>query len=253
MSAERVALDRVGAVAILTIRNPPLNLVDAAVLDGLIAALGRIEGDRDVRAVVLTGEGTRAFCAGFDLGEMRDGSGAAEPEADQRLYDAIGRLRVPVVAAITGHCIGGGFELALACDIRIAAHDASFCAAGVKVGLVVSAARLGSLISPAVASDLVLTGRTIDGREAHRLTVVSRSVATGEVLDEAKAFATMIAERAPLAVTAAKRAIRATAEHGFAQALAEETAATAELTDSEDHRDAVDAFLTRRPARFTGR
>jgi enoyl-CoA hydratase len=120
MSPAHVSLEHAGAVATLTIRNPPLNLVDAAVLEGLIAGLDRIEADRDVRAVVLTGEGTRAFCAGFDLGEMRDGSGAAEPEADQRLYDAFGRLRVPVVAAITGHCIGGGFELALACDIRIA-------------------------------------------------------------------------------------------------------------------------------------
>jgi len=253
MSAEHVSLDHAGAVATLTIRNPPLNLVDAGVLEGLIAALDRIEADRDVRAVVLTGEGTRAFCAGFDLGEMRDGSGAAEPEADQRLFDAFGRLRVPVVAAITGHCIGGGFELALACDIRLAAHDASLCAAGVKVGLVVSTARLGSWISPAVASDLVLTGRTIDGREAERLNVVSRSVASGEVLDAATAYATMIAERAPLAVSAAKRAIRATAEHGFDEALARETAATAKLTASEDHERAVAAFFTRRPVRFTGR
>jgi hypothetical protein len=123
------------------------------------------------------------------------------------------------------------------------AHDASFCAAGVKVGLVVSAARLGSWISPAVASDLVLTGRTIDGREAERLTVVSRSVPSGEVLDAATASATMIAERAPLAVSAAKRAIRATAEHGFDEALARETAATAKLTASEDHKRAVAAFL----------
>lgn len=248
-----VTVDHAGSVAILTIRNPPLNLVNAEVLEGLTAALARIEAALDVRAVVLTGEGSRAFCAGFDLGEMRDGSGAAEPGADQRLFNAIQDLGVPVVAGIAGHCIGGGLELALASDIRIAAEDATLCAAGVKVGLVVSTARLGSWISPAVASDLVLTGRTIDGREAERLNVVSRSVASDEVLDAATAYATMIAERAPLAVSAAKRAIRATAEHGFDEALARETAATAKLTASEDHRRAVAAFFARRPVRFTGR
>ena len=248
-----VTVDRAGSVVILTIGNPPLNLVDAEVLDGLTTALQRIEADRDVRAVVLTGEGSRAFCAGFDLGEMRDGSGAAEPGADQRLFAAIQDLRVPVVAAIAGHCIGGGLELALACDIRIAAEDATFCAAGVKVGLVVSAARIGSWIGPAVASDLVLTGRTIDGREAERLNVVTRAVPSAEVGAEASAFAAMIAERAPLAVREAKRAIRATVEKGFGQALSDEVAASAQLTASEDHRRAVAAFLDREPVRFTGR
>lgn len=253
MSGAPVTVDRAGAVATLTIANPPLNLVDAAVLEGLTAALRRVDERPDVRAVVLTGEGPRAFCAGFDLGEMRDGSGAAEAGADQRLFDAIQDLRVPVVAAIAGHCIGGGFELALACDIRLAAADATLCAAGVRVGLVVSAARLGSWISPAVASDLVLTGRTIDGREAERLTVVSRAVPSGEVLAEATAWAAMIAERAPLAVGAAKRAIRAAAEDGFGRALAREVAASAELAGSEDHRRAVAAFFNREPVRFTGR
>jgi enoyl-CoA hydratase len=253
MSPEPVRLDHNGPVAILTITNPPLNLVDAEVLEGLTAALDRIEAACDVRAVVLTGDGRRAFCAGFDLGEMRDGSGAAEAEADQRLYDAVQALRVPVVAAIAGHCIGGGLELALACDIRIAAHDATLCAAGVKIGLVVSTARLGSWISPAVANDLALTGRTIDGREAERLNVVSRAVESTEVLSEAMAWAAMIAERAPLAVSAAKRAIRATVQHGFDHALSREVAASTELTQSEDHKRAVAAFLDGKPARFTGR
>jgi enoyl-CoA hydratase len=248
-----VTVDHAGAVATLTIANPPLNLVDAEVLHGLTAALERIEAADDVRAVVLTGAGSRAFCAGFDLGEMRDGSGAAEAGADQRLFDAIQGLRVPVVAAIAGHCIGGGFELALACDIRIAADDATLCAAGVKVGLVVSAARIGSWIGPAVASDLVLTGRTIDGREAERLNVVSRAVPGNDVLAEATAWAAMIAERAPLAVREAKRAIRATADHGFAEALAREITASAELAESEDHARAVKAFFDRAPVRFTGR
>ena len=252
MSAEPVTLDCAGGVATVTIGNPPLNLVNGEVLEGLMAALQRIEAAHDVRAVVLTGAGRRAFCAGFDLGELRDGAGAAEAGADQRLFDAIQGTRVPVVAAIEGHCIGGGLELALACDIRIAADDATLCAAGVRVGLVVSAARIGSWISAAVASDLVLTGRTIDGREAERLNVVSRAVPSTEVLNEAQAWAAMIAERAPLAVSAAKRAIRATVEHGFDQALSQEVAATAELTESEDHRRAVAAFFSGKPARFTG-
>jgi enoyl-CoA hydratase len=248
-----VTVEHAGSVAILTIANPPLNLVNAEVLEGLTAALERIEAARDVRAVVLTGEGSRAFCAGFDLGEMRDGSGAAEPGADQRLFNAIQDLPVPVVAGIAGHCIGGGLELALACDIRIAAEDATLCAAGVKVGLVVSTARIGSWISPAVASDLVLTGRTIDGREAERLNVVSRAVPSTDVLAESKAWAAMIAERAPLAVREAKRAIRATVETGFDRARSQEVSASARLTESEDHKRAVAAFLNREPVRFTGR
>jgi enoyl-CoA hydratase/carnithine racemase len=248
-----VTVDHAGSVAILTIGNPPLNLVNAEVLNGLTDALERIDATRDVRAVVLTGEGSRAFCAGFDLGEMRHGSGAAEPGADQRLFTAIQDLPVPVVAGIAGHCIGGGLELALACDIRIAAEDATLCAAGVKVGLVVSTARIGSWISPAVASDLVLTGRTIDGREAERLNVVSRAVPSADVLAESRAWAAMIAERAPLAVREAKRAIRATVEKGFDQARSQEVSASAQLTESEDHKRAVAAFLDREPVRFTGR
>jgi enoyl-CoA hydratase len=249
--------ERRGEVEVVRIDNPPLNVVTAEVRSALIAAFRACEVDPGVRALVLTGNGDRAFSAGADLREeqaLTSETLGAFLESDSELTDVLARLRAPVVAAVNGYCMGGGLDLALACDIRIASEDARFRAPGVRIGLVANAARLTKLCGPGVASDLVLTGRTFDGREAERLGVVSRCVPAEELEATALGIAETIATRAPLAVAASKRAIAHAVDHSLGEALEEELVHYRALVATADHKAALDAFFDRAETpRFEGR
>ena len=239
------------------IDNPPLNVVTAEVRRALLEAFRACDADPHVRAVVLTGAGDRAFSAGADLREEQELTPEtleAFLEEDSELTDTVAGLRVPVVAAVNGYCMGGGLDLALACDIRIASEAALFRAPGVRIGLVANAARLTRICGPGVASDLVLTGRTFDGREAERLGVVARCVPAEELETAALTVAGTIAARAPLAVAASKRVIAHASDHPLAEALAEELVHYRALTATADHKAALAAFFDRaEPPRFEGR
>jgi enoyl-CoA hydratase/carnithine racemase len=174
------------------------------------------------------------------------------PGRDGRRHD-VQRLPFPVTAAVNGHCMGGGFELALDCDIRVAAEQARFRGADVRVGLIASTARLTHLLGPAVAKDVLLTGRTFDGSEALRLGVVSAAVPLAQLLDEARRRASMIASRAPLAVRRTKLAIDAALDLSFADTLSQELDYFAEPSGTEDHNAAVAAFFRRQEPEFHGR
>jgi enoyl-CoA hydratase len=176
-------VERLGAVERLTINRPAaLNALNAQLLDALEAAFGRLAGERAVRAVVLTGAGEKAFAAGADIKEMA-GLGPLEAEAlarrAKRLHDAIIACPKPVLAAINGFALGGGFELALACDLRIAAEGARFGLPEVKLAVLPGGggtARLSRLIGPAVARALCLTGELIPAERAYALGIVSELV-----------------------------------------------------------------------------
>lgn len=245
-----------GHVALLQLDNPPLNIITAEMRPPIVAAIDQVRADPEVRALVLTGAGDRSFCAGADLGEEAD----LTPETVRRfldddceIYDGLENLPVPVIAAVNGHCMGGGLELALSCDLRVVAEDAKHRAAGVRVGLVVSTTRITRLAGPAVAKDVVLTGRTFSGAEAHRLGLATRSVAHADVLDSAMATAEEIASRAPLAVRRAKTSIAEAAELPYTEAMELELGHFAALSATEDHKHAVQAFFDRSTPRFTGR
>ena len=249
-----VHLEIDGGVAVLTMDNPPLNIITAEMRPHFIAALETITKTPSVRAVVLTGAGDRSFCAGADLGEEAD----LTPDTvrqflddDCEIFDGLERLPVPVIAAINGHCMGGGFEVALSCDLRVAAADAKLCAAGVKVGLVVSTTRLVRLAGPGVASDVVLTGRTFLGDEAYRLGIATRSVERTRVLDVAKELAAEIATRAPLAVRRAKSSIREAMDLPYEDAMEAELQHFAQLSSTSDHKEAIEAFFDKRPPIFS--
>ena len=221
----QVQLAKRGPVAVLTLDNPPLNIITGQMRPLIMDRLRAVDADPEVRCVVLTGAGERSFCAGADLGEEAD----LTPETvrqflddDCEIYDGLEQLPVPVVAAVNGHCMGGGFEVALSCDIRIVAEDAKLCGAGVKVGLVVSTTRLTRLAGPVVAKDVLLTGRTLSGADAHRLNIASAAVPRAEVLDHALAWAHEIASRAPLAVRRTKTAIHEAAQLSSAEAMRRE-------------------------------
>lgn len=252
----QVRLDVDGHVATVTIDNPPVNVITAEVRGSFHQVLDELRARADVRAVVVTGAGDRAFCAGADLREEEQ----LTPETvrqflaeDNAVYDLLEGLDVPVVAAVNGHCMGGGFELALACDIRVVGADVKLCAAGVKVGLVVSTTRLVRLAGLAAAKDIVLTGRTFTGAEAGELGVATRVVQRGEELAAATRVAAEIASRAPLAVGRAKRALHEAAELAFDDAYARELDHFVALSETDDHKRAVAAFFRKETPRFVGR
>lgn len=252
----RAILEVDGHVATLTIDSPPLNVITAPVRADLHRALDALEQHRDIRALVVTGQGDRAFCAGADLAEEADLTPESVRqflEEDNGVYDRIAALSYPSIAAINGHCMGGGFELALACDLRVAADDALLRAAGVRIGLVVSTTRLVRLAGLAVASDIVLTGRTFTGAEARELHIVARSVRRDEVVAEAMTMAEEIASRAPLAVARAKVSMREAMELGFDEAYGRELDHFVALSGTSDHKHAIEAFFRRQTPVFHGR
>ena len=194
-------------VARIVIDAPPANALGREARELLTRAMDRIEVDLDIRAAILTGRG-RVFCTGDDLMEAaaRDRAAAVESLEDfSRLFERLSRLRVPVVAAVNGWCTGGGLELALCCDLRIASDQARFVCAGVNVGLVASAWRLPRLIGLSRAKQMLLTGSPVAAEPAQRFGLVSEVVAPEALDDAALALAERIASRAPLAVEAAKR------------------------------------------------
>ena len=240
-------------VALVRIDNPPTNALGDAVRAALLAHLEEAERDLSIRAVVLTGEG-RAFCSGDDLREVAARDAATmRASLDQfaRLYDLLERFRCPVIAAIDGPAMGGGLELALACDIRLATPEARFAAAGVNVGLMASVRRLPRLIGVARAKAMLLTGRPIDGETALSWGLVTELHEAPALREAALDLAAHIASRAPLSVEAAKRHAGLAYDMDAAEAGAAQAGDLATLMSSADHRAAVAAFLEKRKPVFT--
>lgn len=234
-------------VALIELDLPPTNALGAAMRRQLGEGLDAIDADADVRCIVLTGRG-KLFCAGNDLRELADrAADDLSPISDfNALMGRIEDLRMPVIAAINGGALGGGLDLALACDIRLAAEGASFTASGVNVGLMASVGRLPRLIGVGPAKAMLLTGQPVDAATAFRTGLVTAVYPADRLLAEALTLADQIAARAPLAVEAAKRfAGMEPAE----QALWLD-AALGSLADSADHREALASFLGKRTPVF---
>jgi len=240
------------AVVLVEIDNPPSNALAEALRRRLEAELDGIEADYSVRAVVLTGRG-KGFCSGDDL---REAAGRGDDHRSSlgqfgRMLDKIESLRVPVIGAINGHAVGGGLELALCCDIRLAAAEARFLAAGVNVGLMASVYRLPRLVGTAAASTMILTGSPVDAGRALAIGLVSEVRAGEQLLDAALNVAERIATRAPLSVEASKRMIRQAFD--LTPKAAREAAGreVAVLAASRDHREGLAAFVAKRVPVFT--
>jgi enoyl-CoA hydratase len=250
-----VPLDHVALVAID--RPEVLNALDTATMAALVGALQRLDSDDDCRCIVLTGAGERAFAAGADIREM------AELEPDDVLapgrfdrWDQVAAVETPLVAAVRGFALGGGCELALACDLIVAAEDAAFGLPEVGLGImpgVGGSQRLPRAVGQAIAMEVILAGRRLSGVEALAAGLAARAVPAADVLSEALRIATAIAANAPLAVRAAKRAVRAAAERPLSEGVAAERRAFAELFASADQREGMAAFLEKRRPTWTGR
>jgi enoyl-CoA hydratase len=245
-------------VALVTIdREDVLNALSFDLLDELAAILERLDGDPSCRAIVLTGSGTRAFAAGADIRELARQTPVSLLREDRfAVWDRIGGIRTPMIAAVRGFALGGGCELALSCDIVIAAEDASFGQPEINLGVMPGAGgtqRLTRAIGKARAMDLILTGRTIDAVAAERMGLVSRVVAPADTLGTALDLAVRIAGQAPVAVLAAKESIKLADELPLSAGLQHERQAFYLLFASEDQGEGMAAFVEKRRPQWKGR
>jgi enoyl-CoA hydratase len=252
---------QLGEIAQLELNNPPLNLVTAELLGELEAALAELEDAAagDVRVVIVSGRGERAFSAGSDVRAFEQHRGAAgrahfvrEEAAFKRLAD----LPMPTIAAIEANALGGGLELALACDIRVASERAQLGLPEVRLAVTPGAGgtqRLPRVVGVARAKELTLTGRLIDAHEAERIGLVNRVVPPGEARTAALEIAAEIAQRGPLAVREVKRLIDLSTDLDMATGLAAEIEASQVVFNSEDMREGAQAFFDKREPRYRGR
>ena len=248
-----------GPVALLTLNRPKaLNPLDSATLEGLEAACRRIAADPDVGALVLTGEG-RAFAAGADIAEMRSQQPIEAQKFSQlghRVFGMLEELTIPTLAAVNGHALGGGCELALACDWIYASNKAQFGQPEVKLGLIPGfggTSRLVRRVGVAWAKELVLSGDPIDAQTALRIGLVNRLFEPDALLDAALAAGEAVAARAPLAVASAKRVIQEGQGADLRVAHGLEQAAFGTIASTLDRAEGMDAFLEKRDPKFQGR
>ncbi|MFP5472905.1 MAG: enoyl-CoA hydratase/isomerase family protein [Gammaproteobacteria bacterium] len=252
-----------GNVAVITLNRPDrMNTLGGTMKPDLARAFFELaRADDRVRAVVITGAGDRAFCAGADIKERAEGQQAGTDffvtqKATHDLFRNMEEFEKPVIAAINGVALGGGLEIALCCDIRIASEGARFGLPEIKLGVIPAAGgtqRLPRLIGEARAKELILTCDLVDAETALRFGIVSRVLPQAELMPAALELAQRIAEYPPLAVRFAKRAINRGMQTDLDSGLEYERYAAAMLIDSEDRKEGMRAFVEKRKPVFTGR
>lgn len=254
----RLVVVEAGPITTVRLENPPLNLVTVELTRMLDRALAGIEADRAVRCVVVTGTGERAFCAGSDIKEfeaLRGRVGEGKLLLEKAVYRRMARLPVPTVAAIQADALGGGLELALCCDLRVADERAKLGLPEVRLGVMPGSGgtqRLPRVVGIAKAKELILMGEIISAAEAAEIGLVNRVAPAGGALDEAMAMAETIAARGPLAVREAKRAIDTASDTPLDEGLAHELDASERIFASRDMVEGAQAFFEKRAPRFTG-
>jgi len=255
MSHETIRIAEEAGVAVLTLNRPEVrNALNRRMVEELHAALAALETRDDLRALVLTSAGGKAFMSGADIAELRERRRDDALEAiNGTLFARVERFPRPTVAAIVGHCLGGGCELALACDFRVAGESSRFGQPEVGLGIMAAAGgtrRLPALVGLAAARRLLFTGQVIDAQEALRIGLVDRVVPDARTLAEARALLEPILAQAPEAVASTKRALLAWT-HGLGEVgLARlDTELQAELFESPEKFARMDAFLARKRER----
>jgi enoyl-CoA hydratase len=252
---DAVRVERDGAIAIVTIDHPPANAISRAVILGITQAFSDAEADPSCRGLVLTGAGPKFFAAGADISEFGS-QGGDNIAQGQGLTLAMERSRLPVVAAVNGIAFGGGCELTLACDVRIASTAARFGQPEIKLGIIPGwggTQRLPRLIGRSAAIELLLTGDPVDAARALTLGLASRVVEPDELLGAAISVARKFAAQAPLALAATKRAIADGLDRPLSEGLEAERREFVGLFATEDAREGITAFLEKRPPSWTGR
>jgi enoyl-CoA hydratase/carnithine racemase len=258
MTDDLVLITREERFATITLNRPPFNPVSLKLVDALHRALDEIERERQVRSVILTGAGERAFCAGADLNE----EGTFKDPDDAKAFREYGRATLnrlehypkPIIAAIHGYCIGGGTAIGWVCDIRIAADNAVFRAGDAYLGIVPSwgmgLTRLPRLVGRQRALDILLLGENFNAQTALDLGLVSRVVPRASLMDEARAVATRLAKASPQALHATRRAIAYNLRHGWDEMVRYEEQLCAQVFTHPDAHEGTSAFMQKREPRF---
>ncbi|KGK82698.1 crotonase [Desulfosporosinus sp. HMP52] len=260
MEYTNLLLEKNGAVAVLTINRPKaLNALNSDTLTELSTALDELGGDSSVKAVILTGSGEKAFIAGADISQMKDFNsmqGRRFAQLGHAVFRKIELMPQPVIAAINGFALGGGCELAMACDIRIAAENAKFGQPEVTLGLTAGfggTQRLPRLVGAGLASELLFTGDIIDVNEAYRIGLVNKVYPLDTLLEEAMKLAKKIASRAPVAVQLSKSAIQRGVNMDLDSAQAYEAEVFGLTFSTQDQTEGCSAFLEKRKPAFEGK
>jgi len=256
---ENVILDRKDRVAVLTVNRPDkLNALNLATRNDIVAALEELKADESIRCVIITGAGEKAFIAGADIAEFA-GRTAHQQRAimqGMRVFNAMEEFPKPVIAAINGYCLGGGCELALACDIRLASANARLGQPEINLAIIPGGGgtqRLTRLVGEGKSMELILTGRQVKADEALAIGLVNEVVDADKLMDRAMELANGIAEKSPIALQAAKEAVKTAARSNLREGLDREIDLFALCFASEDKEEGVAAFLEKRKAEFKGR
>ena len=254
-----VRVERDAEIAIVTVdRVEKMNALNETVIKQIGAAFDSLRSDPDVLGVILTGAGQKAFVAGADIGElaqMTPTTGVATSRLGQQVFASIERFPKPVVAAIGGYALGGGFELALACHIRMASRNARFGLPEVTLGIIPGyggTVRLARLTGLGRAIELTLTGEMFDAEQAERLGIVTHVVERDALLDEATTLLRGITSNGPVAVRLALESIYTALDVNTRQAMDHEAALFGVLASTDDMKEGMTAFLEKRKAEFRG-
>ncbi len=260
MATERVILKNIdGHVATLTINRPDkLNALNIATRSRMVEELNDLAANDDVRVVIVTGAGEKSFVAGADIAEFEGRSPVDQFRVmtDSSMFLAVDEFPKPIIAAINGFCLGGGCELALACDIRIASEKAKLGQPEINLGLLPGGGgtqRLPRLVGMGAALKMLYTGDFIRADEAYRIGLVDEVVPPDQLQARAKELADTIASKSPVALRLIKQAVRTSARTSLDEGLKQEVTLFSLAFASEDKKEGVDAFLNKRQPTFTGR
>ena len=259
MSYQTLLVELDGGVATVTVNRPEKrNALNSQVRSDILMALDYLRDDESVRVVVFTGAGEKAFVAGADIGEFAERTPLEQREAmtGRRVFDEVAAFPKPTIAMINGFCLGGGCELALACDVRVASDAARLGQPEINLGIIPGGGgtqRLPRVVGTGQAMRLILSGEIVDAAEALRIGLVDVVHPASELRGRTLDFARGMAAKSPVALRMAKAAVRAAAEMPLAAGLAYETELFVTCFGSDDKREGVAAFLEKRPAEFTGR
>ena len=258
MAYQNILVENSDRIATLTINRPDKrNALNQLTRDEILQALDELQG-ADVRVLVITGAGDRAFIAGADIGEFEGRTALMQRDVmkQRRIFDAVEEFPKPVVAMINGFCLGGGMELALACDIRIAADSAKLGQPEINLGIIPGGGgtqRLTRLVGEGKAMELILTGELIDAVEAKTIGLVNDVMPAAQLRDRTMALAAKIADKSPVALRMAKEAVKTASRMNLREGLERETDLFCLTFTSEDKAEGVRAFFEKRKAEYKGR
>ena len=259
MAFETIILERKGAIGIIRLNRPEkLNAMNAKLKDEVAQVLGELEKDDSVRVALITGVGDKSFVAGADINEF-----AGKKPIDQwnayghtSLYNVVDRFPKPLIAMVNGYCLGGGCELAMACDIRVASENAQFGQPEINIGIIPGGGgsqRLPRLVGLGKALELILTGDRIPAAEALRIGLVDAVVPHADLEKRTLELAGKIASKSPVAVRLAKAAVKASVNLPLDQGLRHEQSLFSVVFSTEDKEEGVRAFQEKRPPQWKGR